>query len=49
MRFIVLAFTLCALGATIGTTVYTQTASLSADERRMTEFIDKENASALAI
>ena len=48
MRFIVCALTLCALGATIGPPVHTQPISLSADERRMNEFIDKENPSALA-
>ena len=49
MRFIVLSLTLCALGATIAFPVHTQNSALSADERRMSEFIDTENAAALAL
>ena len=49
MRFIVLSLTLGALGATIASPVHTQNSSLSAEERRMSEFIDKENAAALAL
>ena len=49
MRLFLFALTLCVLGATIRTPVHTQQRSLSADERRMGEFIDKDNAAALAL
>jgi glutamate carboxypeptidase len=49
VRLIVTVLALCALCTAIGTVVHTQQGSLSADERRMGDFIDKENAAALAL
>jgi glutamate carboxypeptidase len=49
VKLIVTALTLCALCTTIAAAVQTQAGSLSADERRLGEFIDTDNTAALAL
>ena len=49
MRLIATMLTLCAFCAALAAVVHTQNSGLSSDERRMNEFIDKDNAAALAL